>query len=229
MPDDFATVDGPLAPALALYVNEVCDRFEAAWKATGPGAPGPRIEDYVPGRPERAPAVLLHYLIKLEIDYRRLRGEAPSAGEYEPRFPALSGRFLAQAMAKAPSAGLADRPMAPPPAAEEAADPLVDAETTVLPRSFQPKLRSDRYVIQQFHARGGMGEVWLADDTDVGRQVALKRLRKKREDEHDRFLIEAQITGQLMHPGIVPVHGLCSQLRVFDRGIRTYGKFSTEE
>src|SRR5262249_23030482 len=42
----------------------------------------------------------------------------------------------------------------------------------------------------------------------IGRPVALKRLLKEREALRDRFLAEAQITGQLEHPGIVPVHDL---------------------
>jgi tetratricopeptide (TPR) repeat protein/tRNA A-37 threonylcarbamoyl transferase component Bud32 len=69
-----------------------------------------------------------------------------------------------------------------------------------------PRVKSGRYVIRKFHARGGMGEVWLADDEDIGRPVALKRLRRERLDQKERFMIEAQITGQLEHPGIVPVH-----------------------
>src|SRR5207249_2346593 len=79
---------------------------------------------------------------------------------------------------------------------------------TVAPPAFSPQLRSGRYVVRQFHARGGIGEIWLAEDAEIGRQVALKRLSKKLEDQQDRFLIEAQITGQLEHPGIVPVHDL---------------------
>jgi tetratricopeptide (TPR) repeat protein/tRNA A-37 threonylcarbamoyl transferase component Bud32 len=69
-----------------------------------------------------------------------------------------------------------------------------------------PRCKSGRYVARKFHARGGMGEVWLADDEDIGRPVALKRLRLERLDQKERFMIEAQITGQLEHPGIVPVH-----------------------
>src|SRR5262249_41065960 len=42
------------------------------------------------------------------------------------------------------------------------------------------------------------------------RAVALKRLRVERGEQTERFLIEAQITGQLEHPGIVPVHDLGS-------------------
>src|SRR5262249_24773421 len=52
-----------------------------------------------------------------------------------------------------------------------------------------------------------MGEIWLAEDSDIGRQVALKKMLKGANPEHiERFLVEARITGQLEHPGIVPVH-----------------------
>ncbi|HEX5269041.1 MAG TPA: serine/threonine-protein kinase, partial [Gemmataceae bacterium] len=74
-----------------------------------------------------------------------------------------------------------------------------------------PPVRADRYTLKQFHAKGGMGEVWLAEDCDVGRDVALKRMRRKgTPEEQERFLREARITGQLEHPGIVPVHELGS-------------------
>ncbi|MCI0462296.1 MAG: tetratricopeptide repeat protein [Gemmataceae bacterium] len=70
-----------------------------------------------------------------------------------------------------------------------------------------PELQAGRYLLKQFHAKGGMGEIWLAEDCTVGRQVALKKMRgQPRPDQKDEFLREAQITGQLEHPGIVPVH-----------------------
>jgi tRNA A-37 threonylcarbamoyl transferase component Bud32 len=71
-----------------------------------------------------------------------------------------------------------------------------------------PRCKPGRYAIKKFHARGGMGEVWQGEDTDIGRPIALKRLRVERSDQAERFLAEAQITGQLEHPGIVPVHDL---------------------
>jgi serine/threonine protein kinase len=84
----------------------------------------------------------------------------------------------------------------------------LQVETTVHTPAFQPQLRSLRYIVRKFHDRGGIGEVWVAEDTEIGRKVALKRLRKNREDQKERFLAEAQITGQLEHPGIVAVHDL---------------------
>lgn len=67
---------------------------------------------------------------------------------------------------------------------------------------------SDRYLAKRFHARGGMGEVWLAMDPVIGREVALKHTREKRPDQHARFIAEARIAGQLEHPNIVPVHDI---------------------
>ncbi|KAA0209700.1 hypothetical protein EDM80_14165 [bacterium] len=66
-----------------------------------------------------------------------------------------------------------------------------------------------RYVVIREIARGGMGKVLEVEDTDLRRSVALKVLRKElvgRRDLVERFLEEAQITGQLEHPNIVPVH-----------------------
>ena len=76
-------------------------------------------------------------------------------------------------------------------------------------RSAQSRARRcGNYVLKNFFAKGGMGEVWLAEDPAIGRSVALKRMLGKRPDQQLRFRVEAQITGQLEHPGIVPVHQL---------------------
>ncbi len=59
--------------------------------------------------------------------------------------------------------------------------------------------------------RGGMGEVYLARQTALHRDVALKRLRpEKRQHASARraFVAEAVVTGQLEHPNIVPVYAL---------------------
>ncbi len=71
-----------------------------------------------------------------------------------------------------------------------------------------PPVRTGRYFLKKFHAKGGMGEVWLAEDGDIGRPVALKRMLKGREEHKERFLQEGQVTGQLEHPGVIPVHEL---------------------
>jgi hypothetical protein len=69
----------------------------------------------------------------------------------------------------------------------------------------------ERYSLMRLHASGGVGRVWLARDTYLERDIALKELRPERADDSrmwKRFLKEAQITGQLEHPGIIPVYEL---------------------
>src|SRR5206468_12565139 len=58
-------------------------------------------------------------------------------------------------------------------------------------------------------SRGGMGAVMRAVDCDIRREVAVKFMLDDRDPRHQtRFVEEAQITGQLEHPNIVPVHEL---------------------
>jgi len=68
-----------------------------------------------------------------------------------------------------------------------------------------------RYRPERTIGQGALGEVLLATDTELHRQVALKRLLSTADlgpESRMRFLVEAQITGRLDHPGVVPVHGL---------------------
>jgi WD40 repeat protein/tRNA A-37 threonylcarbamoyl transferase component Bud32 len=68
-----------------------------------------------------------------------------------------------------------------------------------------------RFCILRPHAKGGLGQISVALDAELNREVALKELRPERADDPDsraRFLLEAEITGRLEHPGVVPVHGL---------------------
>src|SRR5258706_1938994 len=69
-----------------------------------------------------------------------------------------------------------------------------------------------RYRTGAVIGRGGMGEVVSARDEQIGRSVAIKRLRAKDASPEviARFLREARVQGRLDHPAIVPVHELCS-------------------
>ncbi|HEX5139292.1 MAG TPA: protein kinase [Planctomycetota bacterium] len=85
--------------------------------------------------------------------------------------------------------------------------------------------RSDRYELRDEIARGGMGVILKVWDKDLRRTLAMKAAFSGMPDPKDptslpqvtRFLEEAQITGQLDHPGIVPVHelGLDEEGRIF--------------
>lgn len=97
---------------------------------------------------------------------------------------------------------------------------------------------SERYKVMGEIARGGMGAVLEAQDSDLDRRVAMKvLLRDTRRSESDsgspldtgpvnRFIAEAQLTGWLEHPNIVPVHelGLDTQGRVYFTMKRVKGR-----
>jgi len=81
---------------------------------------------------------------------------------------------------------------------------------------------SGRYKFKKEYGKGGIGRVLLVFDEHIGRDVALKELLGQRVDGSEngatkrkftskamiRFLREARITGQLEHPGIVPLNEL---------------------
>jgi PAS domain S-box-containing protein len=99
-------------------------------------------------------------------------------------------------------------------------DADIQHSLAALPRTETPPLEAtvdhiretrERYTLTRLHAIGGIGRVWLAHDSDLGRDIALKELRPERAENPlhwARFLQEARITGQLEHPGIVPVYEL---------------------
>jgi tetratricopeptide (TPR) repeat protein/tRNA A-37 threonylcarbamoyl transferase component Bud32 len=88
-------------------------------------------------------------------------------------------------------------------------DPTPPTRDTV--SAEMPKSAGTRFRILHQHAHGGLGEVFVALDQELHRKVALKQIRARHADEPEsraRFLLEAEITGGLEHPGIVPVYSL---------------------
>jgi serine/threonine-protein kinase len=105
-----------------------------------------------------------------------------------------------------------------------ALDRLLDRtqpSATIIPRaglleeadrpSYDATLHAPRYRRLRLHARGGLGEVYVAQDQELNREVALKEIQDRHAFDPQcraRFLLEAEVTGALEHPGIVPVYGL---------------------
>ena len=88
---------------------------------------------------------------------------------------------------------------------------LTTEQVTLLRESDQPQSGQDgsKYSVKDEIARGGMGAILRAEDRQIRRQVAMKvMLVAEDEKSRARFLEEAQVTGQLEHPNIVPVHEL---------------------
>lgn len=70
---------------------------------------------------------------------------------------------------------------------------------------------STRFRVLGEHARGGLGKVSRAFDKELAREVALKEMQERHGGDLDsqrRFVTEAEVTGQLEHPGVVPVYSL---------------------
>jgi serine/threonine-protein kinase len=200
--------DATVSPTIFAHREAVCDRFEAAWKA---GA-RPRIEDY--GDPASDPTLFRELLI-LDLDYRLLQGEQPQWHEYVERFPAQAGaiRNVFESLPTRPrderratAALLADSPNAATLVVGDAAAAAPQPAAIGTPTSSGLRFRILRPL-----ARGGLGEVYVARDEELRREVALKAIQDLFAGDADsryRFQLEAEITGRLEHPGIIPVYGL---------------------
>jgi serine/threonine-protein kinase len=94
-------------------------------------------------------------------------------------------------------------------ARDSAGNPIVEEPVELDDRPFDDDV--ERYQVLGTLAKGGMGEILLAKDTRIARQVAIKVLKSELQDKREfrsRFLMEARLQGQLEHPAIVPVHDL---------------------
>lgn len=82
-----------------------------------------------------------------------------------------------------------------------------------------PDFSATKYRVVKELARGGMGTVYLAEDPELDRQIAIKVLNTPEisDETTKRMVREAQIIARLEHPGIVPVHdvGVLPDGRVF--------------
>jgi serine/threonine-protein kinase len=90
-------------------------------------------------------------------------------------------------------------------------DTPVDADLTADYSVGTVTSNGQRFRILRPHARGGLGAVFVALDQELNREVALKQILDGHADDPEsraRFLLEAEVTGGLEHPGIVPVYGL---------------------
>ncbi len=94
------------------------------------------------------------------------------------------------------------------------------------PVSVQP-LDLDRPLeVMREIGRGGMGSIRKARDPLIGREVAMKTLHAELGMDPEvvnRFIEEAQVTGQLEHPNVVPVYALSRDPRLTDDGEKMLG------
>lgn len=179
-------------------IDQVCNDFEAAWKS----GEQPQIEDFLDRFPTQLRLAGLKELVILDDHYRarapgaitnsKPESTADETIEFAPNHPSLAPQW------------------------QDYVRRFPELREVVLPdeRDTSPgnsKLIADRFQRLRQHASGGLGKVSVAHDQQFGRQVAVKELHSRlTELPHfrSRFLREAEITGQLEHPGIVPVYHL---------------------
>ncbi len=96
-----------------------------------------------------------------------------------------------------------------------AVNPPAAARLTVLPEVAASEgewrwvtTSRSRFLVERPLGEGGAGEVLLATDQDIGRQVALKRIRTEIQSPEAlaRFIQEIRTVGRLEHPNIIPIH-----------------------
>ena len=192
------------ASETSLDIDGACTSFETDWVVGDRG----NLESYLKRARTIERASLLSRLLRIELECRRRRGEQPRLEEYHSRFPS-DGLLVAKAFAGTESQlsrALGDTRDAPVSHLSATADgpPAVNQAEDV-------PVQISEYMIEGEIDRGGMGLVLRGRDPVLERELAFKVLRSTLKDKPEavrRFIFEAQITGQLQHPGIAPVHRL---------------------
>jgi serine/threonine protein kinase len=153
-------------------IDELCDGFEAAWKA----GKRPRLEDWLSQIGAEGRCGLLRELLLVEWEILRQRNQRLGVEEYVARFPS-DDSFVRELFQRA-----------------------------VVPAV--PEVVAHYRVLRKLGA-GGMGEVFLAEDTKLDRQVALKLLPRELANDprrRQRFLTEAKAASALNHPNVCVIH-----------------------
>ena len=157
------------------------------------------VEAYLEHEPwlKDEPGLVLD-LIYNELVEREQRGELPVPDEYLERFPDLSDEIRKQFEIHA--------------YVRQGTEPGDDdADRTPSYSLGESSSRGLRFRVLRPLEKGGLGAVFVALDSELHREVALKQILDRNADDpvsRSRFMVEAEITGGLEHPGIVPVYGL---------------------
>ena len=168
-------------------VDKVCLRFENQWQKGKP----PEFCEFTTALDSSIRTATLIELILLDVEYHKRRGQDLAAEYYHTLLPndieSVEAAFCQLQKRNANENSCSDLSASFP---------------------FEKLAPGNEYKIERFLARGGLGEVFLASDTQLNRTVAIKvpRNRDPNSPERMRLTREAKITGKLKHPGIVPVH-----------------------
>lgn len=208
-PSQFASLSLPLA----RQIDEVCDRYETAWKSGS----APKIEDFLKSAANESLPHLLRALLQLDLELSN-RGDRPAVqAEYLQRFGehATVVRAVFEEQSKPESV-----PGSATGGAGDAAATRSWNEMSVLDTKLEkpPPCGAAEKGIPKFLGRfellgvlgqGGFGTVYLARDPQLDRKVALKVPKAESFEgtgDAQRFFREARAAAQLRHPYIVPIY-----------------------
>ena len=202
-------------PTAGRHVDEVCDRFEAAWLA----GQRPCVKEYLGEAPEPERSDLFRELLKLDLHYRQQQQETPTEAEYCQPFPEyadlIHAVFGGEAVVRERQPADADSSLR---LGEETGPELGGAgQADAVPGESPDHL--GRYRITAKLGSGTFGIVYRAYDGELQREVAVKVPHRKHvacPADIEAYLAEARVLANLEHPHIVPVHdfgrtddGLC--------------------
>jgi WD40 repeat protein len=184
--------DAKLSLQVLKQIDEVCLRFEDAWLAGS----RPQLSDYLDEVDERNRSDLFVELVKIAMHHRRGIGETPTPEEYVAIRPEAADAVRAAFAAALPSGTIVTTPDGRVPAGHQPAAGL--PALPVVPD----------YEILGVLGKGGMGVVYRARHTVLGRVVALKMLHGERVPaaEVKRLTAEARTLAGLDHPHVVPIY-----------------------
>lgn len=163
-----------------------------------------RVEQYVRQFPEIARSSdLIEDLVRTEFKVRRQYEPGLTVDEYSARFPEhfnqlVDGFFLNRSTGSNSTVNNSNRSSITGMGASDSRR-----------NSFSDEQR--RFRKCYLHQRGGLGNIWLAFDRELGQAVAIKEIKPKylsSAAHRSRFAREALVTSQLDHPGIVSVYGM---------------------
>ncbi len=172
-------------PDFTQLIDRLADEFEEEFKAGNK----PQIEDYLKSWPEIR-AALLRELLFLEIEMKQAAGEQLVKQDYLDRFPGdceIADIVLPQLVLDE---------------THETDNANIPAKSAAVPRMI------GRYFIERELGSGGFGVVYLAQDSELDRSVALKVPRLDRFHSNEDvaiFTSEARVAAQLKHPSLVTV------------------------
>ncbi len=167
--------------ALTNEIDLLCDAFESSWKR----GDEPRIEDFLNETDDVGHSTLFVELVKVDLHYRKQRGESVTLQDYATRFPDLSKAL-----------------------SHISHDTTPDLSLTRTWQQPETRQKVGDYELIDKIGEGAFGNVWRALHRDLDRTVAVKLPSKKLggPSQVSMFLHEARAAAKLDHPHIVRVH-----------------------